>query len=58
MADIVVFDPQTVSDLPSYENPYQANVGIETVLVKGIPVVEKGRLTGALPGARIPPGGR
>ena len=49
-ADLVVFDPQTVSDRGAYEDPRQAPVGIEQVYVNGVPVVRDGALTGDRPG--------
>lgn len=52
-ADIVVFDPETVIDRATYENPHQISTGIEHVLVNGTPVVLGGRVTGALPGRAV-----
>ncbi len=49
-ADIVVFDPETVSDRATYEKPHQLSVGIDHVLVNGTAVWENGRHTGAMPG--------
>lgn len=49
-ADLVVFDPATIADRATFENPRQAPVGIEHVLVAGELVVEHGRHTGARPG--------
>lgn len=34
-ADIVVFDPETIADRASFENPRQPSVGIDTVMVNG-----------------------
>jgi N-acyl-D-aspartate/D-glutamate deacylase len=45
-ADVVVFDPATILDTATYENPRQFPVGIEYVLVNGEIAVEKGKLTG------------
>ncbi len=50
MADLVLFDPATVSDRATYETPIQYPVGIHYVFVNGIPVVEAGQHTGARPG--------
>lgn len=50
-ADVTVFDPQTVADRATYENPHQYPVGIPYVIVNGQPVVDSGNHTGALPGA-------
>ena len=49
-ADIVVFDPATVRDLATFENPNQLSQGMEYVLVNGVPVIDQGKETGALPG--------
>ncbi len=49
-ADIVVFDPATIRDLATYEDPNQLSVGMRFVLVNGVPVIAEGRMTGALPG--------
>ena len=49
-ADITVFDPATVGDRATFENPHQPSVGIEYVLVNGQVVLRQGRLTDARPG--------
>jgi dihydroorotase/N-acyl-D-amino-acid deacylase len=49
-ADVVVFDPSTITDRATYENPNQFSVGMEYVLVNGVPVITEGKMTGALPG--------
>ena len=49
-ADIVIFDPATVHDVATFENPNQLSQGMEYVLVNGVPVIEQGKMTGALPG--------
>jgi N-acyl-D-amino-acid deacylase len=49
-ADVVVFDPATVRDLATFDNPNQLSQGMEFVLVNGVPVIENGKMTGALPG--------
>jgi N-acyl-D-glutamate deacylase len=43
-ADIVVFDPETISDVGTYEKPNQPAVGVHTVLVNGGLVVQNGEL--------------
>jgi N-acyl-D-aspartate/D-glutamate deacylase len=43
-ADIVVFDPKTISDVGTYEKPNQPAVGVQTVLVNGGSVVQNGKL--------------
>jgi dihydroorotase/N-acyl-D-amino-acid deacylase len=49
-ADVVVFDPERVRDLATFDKPNQLSEGIEYVLVNGVPVVDAGRATAALPG--------
>src|ERR1700730_18324250 len=49
-ADVVVFDPATVRDLATFENPNQLSQGMEYVLVNGVAVIDQGKRTGALPG--------
>lgn len=49
-ADVVIFDPATIRDLATFENPNQLSEGMEYVLVNGVPVIDKGKMTGALPG--------
>ena len=50
MADIVVFNPATVIDRATFENPHRLSVGIPYVWVNGTIVVDGGKHTGALPG--------
>ncbi len=50
-ADVTVFDPATVIDRATYENPHQYPVGIPYVVVNGEIVLDEGRHTGVLPGA-------
>jgi N-acyl-D-amino-acid deacylase len=49
-ADIVIFDPATIRDMATFENPNQLSVGMQYVLVNGVPVIEQGKPTDALPG--------
>jgi len=49
-ADIVVFDPATIHDVATFDNPNQLSQGMEYVLVNGVPVVDQSKMTGALPG--------
>ena len=49
-ADVVVFDPATVKDMATYENPARYSQGIDWVLVNGKAVVADGKPTNALPG--------
>jgi N-acyl-D-amino-acid deacylase len=45
-ADIVIFDPESVSDLATPENPYQYSKGVEWVLVNGKMILEQGKYNG------------
>ena len=49
-ADVVIFDPATVRDVATFENPNQLSEGMNCVLVNGVPVIEDGKMTGKLPG--------
>ncbi|HMG88202.1 MAG TPA: D-aminoacylase [Terracidiphilus sp.] len=48
--DVVVFDPEKITDKATFEEPNQLSVGMEYVLVNGVPVIAEGKMTGALPG--------
>ena len=49
-ADVVVFDPATVADRSTFSSPNVLAVGMQWVLVNGVPVIADGRMTGARPG--------
>ncbi len=49
-ADLVVFDPQTISDTATFDNPHSFSQGLTAVLVNGQVVWENGRPTGRRPG--------
>ena len=50
VADLVVFDPETVIDNATWEDPHQYPDGIPYVLVNGVAIVDEGKHTGARPG--------
>lgn len=54
-ADITVFDPETVLDRATFEDPIQPSAGIDLVLVNGVAVWKNGVATGARPGAVLSP---
>jgi N-acyl-D-amino-acid deacylase len=54
-ADLVVFDPERVTDRATYEDPHRYPVGIEHVLVNGRFVVRDGEHSGDLPGRLLTP---
>ena len=49
-ADVVVFDPERVRDLATFDDPNRLSEGMDFVLVNGAAVIEDGKMTGALPG--------
>jgi N-acyl-D-amino-acid deacylase len=52
-ADVVVFDPRSVTDHATYEEPHQLSTGVEHVLVNGVAVVRDAVHTGAMPGRAV-----
>jgi len=52
-ADITIFDPATVADRATFENPHQFPVGIPYVIVNGEVTIDNGQHTGALAGQVI-----
>src|SRR5881396_2387763 len=52
-ADVVVFDPQTIADRATFENPHQLAVGVKHVFVNGVQVLKDGEHTGAKPGRAL-----
>jgi N-acyl-D-amino-acid deacylase len=49
-ADITVFDPATIADQATYDDPHRYASGVSTVVVNGEVVIDGGEHTGALPG--------
>ena len=49
-ADVVVFDPEKVRDVATFDDPNRLSEGMDFVLVNGVPVIEGGKMTGSLPG--------
>ena len=52
-ADVVVFDPATIVDRATFENPHQYAVGMRHVFVNGAQVMRNGEHTGAKPGRAL-----
>jgi N-acyl-D-amino-acid deacylase len=52
-ADLVIFDPERVTDIATFEKPNQLSQGMDEVLVNGVPVILDGKMTGKLPGKVI-----
>ena len=57
-ADVVVFDPATIADRATFENPHQLSVGVRDVWVNGTRVLAGGIHTGATPGQIVEGPGR
>jgi N-acyl-D-amino-acid deacylase len=52
-ADVVVFDPRTIADRATFENPHQLSVGVKDVFVNGVQVLKDGEHTGTKPGRAL-----
>ncbi len=49
-ADVVIFDPATIADHSTFENPHAYSTGVRDVFVNGEQVLRNGEHTGARPG--------
>ena len=49
-ADVVVFDPETIRDVATFEEPNVYSEGVEHVVVNGRVVLDGGRMTEERPG--------
>jgi N-acyl-D-amino-acid deacylase len=52
-ADVVVFDPKTITDHATFEKPHQYATGVKHVFVNGVQVIKEGEHTGAKPGRAL-----
>jgi len=52
-ADITVFDPNTIIDNSTFEQPQQLATGVSYVFVNGVAVLDEGKITSALPGRAL-----
>lgn len=57
-ADLVIFDPETIADRATFDDPHQLSVGIRDVWVNGVRVLKDSRHTGAKPGRVVEGPGR
>jgi N-acyl-D-amino-acid deacylase len=52
-ADVVIFDPKTIADKATFENPHQYSVGVKDVFVNGAQVLKDGEHTGEKSGRAV-----
>lgn len=52
-ADIVIFDPETIQDHSTFDDPHQYSTGVNDVWVNGVQVLKDGDHTGAQPGRAL-----
>jgi N-acyl-D-amino-acid deacylase len=55
VADLVAFDPETVADNATFDDPWQLATGVEYTIIAGVPVLDGGRPTGTPAGRVIRP---
>lgn len=55
VADVVVFDQETIADKATFDDPHQYSEGILHVLISGVSVIKNGEFTGALAGSPLIP---
>ena len=53
IADLVIFDPEEIKDMATFEEPHQYPQGIETVIINGQISLENNKLTGSAAGKLI-----
>jgi len=53
MADVTVFNPATIQDLATYNDPVKYSVGVKYVFVNGRPVILDGKITNERPGRAL-----
>ena len=49
-ADLVIFDPKTITDTATTKDPQSKPIGLTDVLINGVPVLRNSQLTGSHPG--------
>ncbi len=52
-SDVIVFDPVSIREVATYDEPEKLSEGMRWVYVNGIAAVADGQLTGALPGRAL-----
>ncbi|MBK8813733.1 MAG: D-aminoacylase [Acidobacteria bacterium] len=52
-ADVVIFDPRTIADKATFENPHQFAVGVRDVFVNGVQLLKNGEHTGKFSGKAL-----
>ena len=53
LADIVIFDPESIRDMATFEDPFHYPIGMRYVFVNGTAVVDEGEYTRGLPGRAL-----